>query len=555
MHLIVIQHGLWGAPPNTAYLASLLAKELGDDYHILNSDVNVGNDTYDGIDVCGDRLHALVLKTIDTLNAQDGKRVHAISFVGYSLGGLINRWVAGKLLAEGVFDRAGPDAIRPVNFLTVATPHLGAWRQPINWYNRAFNYMVPVVTSRSGYQVVMQDKHLWGKPLLCLLSHPALPFMRALKRFERLSLMANVFHDRPVPYCTAAIRLDNPYEQSPPVPIDPKYPSIVQTKAAAEAASRKAAAKASAADGSHTESPLYAAGRGGQGQGLGSDEDRGTPTAAGAPGRTPEEQPLHPEAAARDAEAATPAEAAPLRPLKSTYLRWLLVFFTPLIVPALLIMTYQGRKHHCRMAKMEFDFSWIQRAADPAADSEASGAAAPSDQDPEAGPGKAPGAKSAFAAASREDIEKGIPSPPELPLLATAGSGPLSPRPTTPAPPANGTAGAAGLARAPTALSAVSAAPPSAVAAGARDDGEDGVVVAGEEAGVLLHDGIVEAPAGVHQVQEWLVEQLNALPWRKVDVDCRDFHAHAAIVMRNPARFKANADVLTYLVQELFARA
>ena len=40
---------------------------------------------------------------------------------------------------------------------------------------------------------------MWGKPLLCLMSHPDLVFMRALRRFKRLALYANVFHDRPVP--------------------------------------------------------------------------------------------------------------------------------------------------------------------------------------------------------------------------------------------------------------------------------------------------------------------------------------------------------------------
>jgi hypothetical protein len=130
MHLVVVQHGLWGYPANTAHLSLLLRERLGKDYFILNSDVNNGNLTYDGIDVCGDRLHALILTTTESLS-KAGSSVHAISLIGYSMGGLVTRYVAGKLFAEGFFNR-----VAPINFITVATPHLGAWRMPSSWYNR-----------------------------------------------------------------------------------------------------------------------------------------------------------------------------------------------------------------------------------------------------------------------------------------------------------------------------------------------------------------------------------------------------------------------------------
>ncbi len=96
MHLVVVQHGLWGNHGNTKYLADLLHSQLGDGYIILNSHVSNGNLTYDGIDVCGDRLHVLILETVEQL-ASKGTPVHAISLVGYSMGGLIQRYVAGKL--------------------------------------------------------------------------------------------------------------------------------------------------------------------------------------------------------------------------------------------------------------------------------------------------------------------------------------------------------------------------------------------------------------------------------------------------------------------------
>ena len=70
IHLVVIHHGLWGAPEHTAYLATTLAE-----YHngvlspntskhidppptfvVLNSTTNRDDHTYDGIDWCAERL-------------------------------------------------------------------------------------------------------------------------------------------------------------------------------------------------------------------------------------------------------------------------------------------------------------------------------------------------------------------------------------------------------------------------------------------------------------------------------------------------------------------
>lgn len=53
---------------------------------------------------------------------------------GYSLGGLIARYAVGRMEQEGIF--VSPDApstsgrFEAVNFTTIATPHLGAWRAP-----------------------------------------------------------------------------------------------------------------------------------------------------------------------------------------------------------------------------------------------------------------------------------------------------------------------------------------------------------------------------------------------------------------------------------------
>ena len=71
-HLVVIQHGLWGHPDNTKYLANLLEEQLGEGFVFLNCAENIGNLTYDGIDVCGDRLHEAIKAKMAEL-AMDGE--------------------------------------------------------------------------------------------------------------------------------------------------------------------------------------------------------------------------------------------------------------------------------------------------------------------------------------------------------------------------------------------------------------------------------------------------------------------------------------------------
>jgi hypothetical protein len=128
--------------------------------------------------------------------SQEGRPVKRLSLIGYSLGGIMQRYVAGKLYTLGWF---GPNAgtntqvpvqsgsraaatipaqqsqksadaeesvtregqnpkdatgkqsaelvqpvaiVEPVNWVSIATPHLGSWRLPTTWFMRTFNGMV-----------------------------------------------------------------------------------------------------------------------------------------------------------------------------------------------------------------------------------------------------------------------------------------------------------------------------------------------------------------------------------------------------------------------------
>jgi hypothetical protein len=118
VHLVVLHHGLWGHPAHLDYLATKLtatlsnvhppllsskaaeAKEGGGegspeqgskegtpDTEVLvhNCTANAGDGTVDGIDLCGDRV------VLELQGLPLWPEVTAISFIGYSLGGLVLR--------------------------------------------------------------------------------------------------------------------------------------------------------------------------------------------------------------------------------------------------------------------------------------------------------------------------------------------------------------------------------------------------------------------------------------------------------------------------------
>ena len=152
VHLMVLQHGLWGTPYNLEELELEIEKRsceaivargekmnskvskdgLPTEVRIFNSHSSFfvresSSATMDGIDTCGERLFDCVKGHIEMLRELEGEEVTHISMVGYSLGGLITRYAVGKMETEGWFDEG---KFTPINFMTIATPHLGVWKNP-----------------------------------------------------------------------------------------------------------------------------------------------------------------------------------------------------------------------------------------------------------------------------------------------------------------------------------------------------------------------------------------------------------------------------------------
>jgi hypothetical protein len=107
-----------------------------------------------------------VYEEIDKLTSE-GRVVTRFSVCGYSMGGLIARYLLGILHARNFFD-----TITPVNFTTFATTHVGIPRYPGLLLSVA-SKVGPRMLSVSGEQFFHADS--WsntGRPLLAVMADP-----------------------------------------------------------------------------------------------------------------------------------------------------------------------------------------------------------------------------------------------------------------------------------------------------------------------------------------------------------------------------------------------
>ncbi|KAH6915953.1 lipid particle protein [Coprinopsis sp. MPI-PUGE-AT-0042] len=213
VHLLVLIHGMWGNPGHLAELARI-AREThskpnkdGERMETLLSTTNQEDSTYDGIDWGGERVAQEVLDRVAELE-EAGNSVTKLSVTGYSLGGLVARYVVGVLSQKGFFEK-----VQPINFNTIATPHIGLPRYP-SWVSSLFSALGPKLLSRTGEQFYSVDQ--WspnGRPLLVVMADPDRVFYQALNKFKNLRIFANGVNDMTVPYVTAAIETEDPFAE------------------------------------------------------------------------------------------------------------------------------------------------------------------------------------------------------------------------------------------------------------------------------------------------------------------------------------------------------
>ncbi|WVW79800.1 hypothetical protein I302_101770 [Kwoniella bestiolae CBS 10118] len=246
VHLIILTHGLYGSSLNLAAVKEELVNLSTPDIPLSpststsasnSSDRAIetviylpegikGARTWDGIDVCAYRIVEEIDREIERLE-DEGKDVVGFSVMGYSLGGLISRYIIGILHSRqpSFFLRH-----KPISFSTAATPHLGVLK-----YGTLANTVVHTVGrqlfSRSGRQIYCLDKEPeWGgRGLLELMSDPDHVFIQALKLFPKVMIIANGCQDQTVPYPTASFSSQDPFSDLSTVDVETDDDHIVQS--------------------------------------------------------------------------------------------------------------------------------------------------------------------------------------------------------------------------------------------------------------------------------------------------------------------------------------
>ncbi|KAL0321289.1 UNVERIFIED_CONTAM: putative lipase ROG1 [Sesamum radiatum] len=190
-HLLVLVHGILASPSDWTYFEAELKRRLGKKFLIYASSCNTYTKTFTGIDGAGKRLADEVMQVVKKTES-----LKKISFLAHSLGGLFARYAVAVLYTPNVSsfqsdDLAGSPAtkfktlyssnkgliagLEAINFITLATPHLGVRgnRQLIffKWFSfhsfwvclsleKLAAPLAPIFTGRTGSQLFLTD----GKP-------------------------------------------------------------------------------------------------------------------------------------------------------------------------------------------------------------------------------------------------------------------------------------------------------------------------------------------------------------------------------------------------------
>mmetsp|Transcript_49247 Transcript_49247/g.137959 ORF Transcript_49247/g.137959 Transcript_49247/m.137959 type:complete len:283 (-) Transcript_49247:62-910(-) len=188
-HVVILQHGVVGSTEDLRNVASVLTTYAGSDHlRVILSDVNVGK-TSDGVAAGGARLANLIRREVP-------KRGR-LSLVGHSLGGLYLRFALLALEQDGWFADA---EVSLVNFVTLATPHLGITETDIG-LRMAIRFFAWAV-HRTAYDLAFHTDLLQR-----LVGDDALA---PLRRFERRAVYGNLVGDVLVRPCTSLLVMKPP---------------------------------------------------------------------------------------------------------------------------------------------------------------------------------------------------------------------------------------------------------------------------------------------------------------------------------------------------------
>ncbi|KAG2256738.1 hypothetical protein Bca52824_076032 [Brassica carinata] len=239
-HLVVMVNGLIGSAQNWRFAAKQMLKKYPQDLIVHCSRRNHSTQTFDGVDVMGQRLAEEVRTVI-----KRHPSLQKISFVGHSLGGLIARYAVACLYEqESPQNSEEPKeriaGLEPVCFITSATPHLGSrGHKQVPLFSGS--HTLEKLATRMSWCLGKTGKHLFladgdddGKPPLLLRmvsDRRNLKFISALRCFKRRIAYANTTFDHLVGWSTSSIRRRSELPKLQRGPVNEKYPHIVNVEA------------------------------------------------------------------------------------------------------------------------------------------------------------------------------------------------------------------------------------------------------------------------------------------------------------------------------------
>ncbi|KAL4558957.1 hypothetical protein LXL04_031083 [Taraxacum kok-saghyz] len=226
-HLVVMVNGLIGSAHNWRYAAKQFLKKYPDDVIVHCSERNSSLMTFNGVDVMGNRLANEVVSVI-----KRHVKLEKISFIGHSLGGLVARYAIAKLYTQD----SKIAGLVPINFITIATPHLGTGGHRQVPMFGGFNSVEKVaqqiswVLGRTGRHLFLTDKAHGQPPLLLQMVNDSqdLNFLCALQSFRRHVVYANAHFDHIVGWSTSSIRRRNELPERKNLVRSGKYPHILK---------------------------------------------------------------------------------------------------------------------------------------------------------------------------------------------------------------------------------------------------------------------------------------------------------------------------------------
>ncbi|XP_049937036.1 uncharacterized protein LOC116267174 isoform X2 [Nymphaea colorata] len=223
-HLLVLVHGILASPSDWTYVEAELRRQLGGSFLIYASSANTYTKTLGGVDVAGRRLADEVKQVVHNVES-----LTRISFLAHSLGGLFARHAISVLYSQDhdlnnarrgnkenpLSPKPSIAGLEPVNFITLATPHLGVRGKnqlPMLLGVPLLEKLAPpiatILVRRTGRQLFLTDGRASKPPLLLRMASDCEDgkFISALAAFKFRIVYANVSYDHMVGWRTSSIR-------------------------------------------------------------------------------------------------------------------------------------------------------------------------------------------------------------------------------------------------------------------------------------------------------------------------------------------------------------